>query len=107
MNFAMDQFDDDPEVETIGIRMAPTDHGHYVPPIRGPRDMILSMTETMLWASNNAFLSQKNCSRLIDIKSSFPGISFDQPAKEFLARSASGVAAIESHDWNSDLRCLV
>lgn len=105
MNFAMDVYDDDPQFPTLGIRIQP-DLPRVIP-TRTNTQKAVAVAETLMWASNNAFLSQKNCSRVITIPTHFDGFNFNQTKHELMARRTAGSYAAHAFDYSQDLVCLV
>jgi predicted acylesterase/phospholipase RssA len=104
INYAMDAFDDDPSVETIGIRMR-SPHGQIVA-ARTARERFLAVARLLMWSQENAHLSGKNCSRTIEVDSPYDGLDFDQSPEEFKNRLLLGVKAASAYDWSQDRRCL-
>jgi predicted acylesterase/phospholipase RssA len=96
-NFAMEAFDDMPEVETVGIRMDTSTV--TVIPVRSVKDRLIAIARNMLWSSSNAYLSVKPHARMVTIVSPYDGLSFDQSQKEFLDRITIGSRAVHALTW--------
>jgi predicted acylesterase/phospholipase RssA len=90
-NFAMDAFDDDHLVPTIGIRLRSDKRD--VRPIRDVKSRVMSVVRSLLYSSDHAWLSAKNSMRVCSIDSPYDGLNFDQSHAEFSARIQCGAMA--------------
>lgn len=94
MNFAMDLFDDVPDRPTFGVRFkADTCHPK---PIRSLKDYFLALAEVTLWSANNAFISHKKVSKIIEIDSKGDPLDFDLNIAQIHDRYEEGFEAAQS-----------
>lgn len=90
-NFAMDAFDDDDKCPTVGVRVRSSTDAI---PVRGfdLTAAIKGLARLLLWSSDNAHMSTKNWTRVVDFVGG-DGLDFSLTDAEFDRRWAEGWAA--------------
>jgi predicted acylesterase/phospholipase RssA len=94
-NFAMDAFDDVPERPTIGLRVK---NENFIEPVRQLEFLkaAKAIARTMLYSSDNAYVSSKHSSRIIEVVGG-DGLDFSIDKEEFQRRWSLGQKAVDSY----------
>ena len=91
MNFAMDLFDDQPHVPTVGIRPAPQRLG--LRPVRDLKAYLWALAGLRQWASDNAYRSGKAQASIVDVPGG-DGLDFSLASVDIQHRWDAGIEAM-------------
>lgn len=91
MNFALDLFDDQPNVPTIGIRPAP--ERRRLEPVKDLRAYLWAIAGLRQWAADNAYRSGKQLVRIVDVQGG-DGLDFSLSAADIQQRWDAGIEAM-------------
>lgn len=91
MNFAMDLFDDQPDVPTVGIRPAPQRLG--LRPVRDLKAYLWAIAGLRQWAADNAYRSGKARALIVDVPGG-DGLDFSLTASDIQQRWDAGIDAM-------------
>lgn len=91
MNFAVDLFDDQPDVPTIGIRPEPLKQG--LRPVRDLKAYLWALAGLRQWAADNAYRSSKQRVTVVDVPAG-DGLDFSLSAADIQQRWDAGIDAM-------------
>ncbi len=96
INFAMNEFDDVPDRQTVGVRVRAKDQNDPRP-VRDLKGFAVALADIFMWSSDNAHISNKHYATTIDIVTDYDSLNFALPPEEVSQRwTAGGGAAVDA-----------